>query len=202
MQAAAARIGATRASYLPRVNLVGIGGLSSLELEDLFDPASLFGEIGPEIEVPIYNAGRAGLDEDRAFAESDEAVELYRETVLAAFREVEDALSGIGYLDREIAAHRAASAAATRAARLSRTRYEGGFVSFFDVVDAERTSLNETRELVQARAARLLETVQLVQALGGGWEVTVPGRAEGEAERSGDRDDRGEKPSGDPADEA
>lgn len=173
MRAAAARIGEVRASYLPRVNLVGIGGLSSLELDDLFNPSSLFGEIGPDIEIPLYNAGRFGLDEERAFAESDEAVALYRETVLAAFREVEDSLSGIRYLDREIRAHRSAASAARRASRLSRTRYDGGLVSFLDVVDAERTALNESRELVQARAARTLETVRLIQALGGGWEVEM-----------------------------
>lgn len=171
MDAAAARIGAVRASYLPRVSLNGAGGLSSLDLSDLFDPSSLFGEIGPDVTIPLYNAGRSGVDEDRAFAESDEAVALYRETVLTAFREVEDALSGIHYLDREISAHRSAAASAERAARLSRKRYEGGLVSFLEVVDAERTALQETRELVQAKSARLLQTVQLIQALGGGWDI-------------------------------
>lgn len=174
MDAAASRIGAVRATYLPRINLVGSGGFSNLDLGDLFSPASLFGSIGPEIDIPLYNAGRSGLDEDRAFAESDETVALYRETVLTAFREVEDALSGIRFLDREIAAHRSASSSAVRAANLSRKRYEGGLVSFLEVVDAERTALNEKRELVRARSARLLQTVQLVQALGGGWEAPTP----------------------------
>ncbi len=174
MDAAAARIGAVRATYLPRINLVGAGGLSSLSLADFFDPSSLFGEIGPQIEIPLYNAGRSGLDEDRAFAESDEAVALYRESALAAFREVEDALSGIRFLDREIEAHRSAAGSAERAARLSWKRYEGGLVSFLEVVDAERTALAETRQLVQAKSARLLETVQLIQALGGGWEMPQP----------------------------
>jgi multidrug efflux system outer membrane protein len=174
MDAAAARIGAVRATYLPRINLVGGGGLSSLDLADLFDPSSLFGDFGPEIEIPLYNAGRSGLDQDRAFAESDEAVGLYREAALTAFREVEDALSGIRFLDREIQAHQSASRSAERAASLSRKRYEGGFVSFLEVVDAERTALAETRQLVQAKSARLLETVQLIQALGGGWEMPQP----------------------------
>ena len=173
MDGAAARIGAVKASYLPRISLTGMGGLSSLDLADLFNPSSLFGEIGPQVEVPIYNGGRSGVDIDRAFADSDEAVALYRETALQAFREVEDALSGIRFLDREIRAHEAAASAAERAARISRKRYEGGLVSFLDVVDAERTSLSEKRELVQAQSARLLQTVQLIQALGGGWEVPL-----------------------------
>ncbi|MDF1658396.1 MAG: efflux transporter outer membrane subunit, partial [Verrucomicrobiales bacterium] len=109
MRAAAARIGAVRASYLPRVNLIGVGGLTSLELEDFFNPTSFFGEIGPQVQIPIYNAGRSGLDEDRAFADSDEAIAIYRETALGAFRDVEDALSGIRFLDREIRAHEQAA---------------------------------------------------------------------------------------------
>ncbi len=181
MDAAASTIGAVKASYLPRINLTGLGGISSLNLSDLFSPTSLFGEIGPEIEIPIYNAGRAGLDADKAFAESDEAVALYQESVLNAFREVEDSLSGIRFLDREIRAHQAAASSAGRAARLSRKRYEGGLVSFLEVVDAERTLLNETRELVQAKSSRLLQTVQLVQALGGGWEVPIPKTSEAES---------------------
>lgn len=173
MDAAAAKIGSVKATYLPRINLVGAGGLSSLDLSDLFDPSSLFGEIGPEVQVPIFNAGRSGSDLQRAYAQSDEAVGLYKETVLNAFREVEDALTGNQFLDREIAAHRSAAASANRAADLSQKRYDGGLVSYLEVVDAQRTALNEDRELVRARAARLLTTVQLIQALGGGWNVPV-----------------------------
>ncbi len=174
MRATTARIGVVRASYLPRVNLIGVGGLTSLELEDFFNPTSFFGELGPSVELPIYNAGRSGLDEDRVFADSDEAIALYRETALGAFRDVEDSLSGIRFLDREIQAHRQAAAAAERASRLSRKRYDGGLVSYLEVVDSERTALSEERELVQAKAARLLATVQLIEALGGGWEIKIP----------------------------
>ncbi|MEX2579892.1 MAG: TolC family protein [Verrucomicrobiales bacterium] len=70
-------------------------------------------------------------------------------------------------------AHQRATSA-DRAAELSRKRYGGGFVGYLEVVDAQRTALGEKRELVQARSARLLATVQLVQALGGGWEVPLP----------------------------
>ncbi|MAS94648.1 MAG: hypothetical protein CMO55_15730 [Verrucomicrobiales bacterium] len=173
MDAAAERIGVVKATYLPRINLVGMGGLSSLKLSDLFDPSSLFGEIGPEVEVPLYNAGRSGNDLERAYAESDETVGLYKETVLNAFREVEDALSANRFLDREIVAHQAAASSAERAADLSQKRYSGGLVSYLEVVDAQRTALAEKRELVRARSARLLSAVQLVQALGGGWNVPV-----------------------------
>ncbi len=174
MAATVAQIGATKASYLPRVNLAASGGLSSLDLGTFFDPSSLFGEIGPEVQVPLYQAGRSGLDIGRAYANSDEAVALYRETVLKAFREVEDALSGMRYLDKEIAARRRASASSAEATRLSRQRYKGGLVSYLEVVDAERSSLTAKRSRIQAESARLVTSVQLIQALGGGWEVPIP----------------------------
>ncbi len=174
MDGAVAQIGVVKASYLPRVNLVGTAGLSSLEFTDFFDPKSFFGEVGPDITVPIYNGGQIGSAIGQSFAISDEAVARYREAVLTAFREVEDALSANRYLDREIVAHANAAAAASRASNLSRTRYDGGLVSYLEVVDAQRTALSEKRELVQAKSARLLSTVQLIQALGGGWEKPSP----------------------------
>ena len=170
MDAAVAQIGAVKASYLPRVNLVGTAGLSSLEFTDFFDPMSFFGQVGPDVTVPIYNGGQINSAVGQSFAVSDEAVARYREAVLTAFREVEDALVANRYLDSEIIAHSNAAAAASRASKLSRTRYDGGLVSYLEVVDAERTALSEERELVQAKSARLLSTVQLIQALGGGWE--------------------------------
>lgn len=174
IRAAAARVGVVKASYFPRITLGATGGVSSLDLGTIFDPSSLFGEVGPEIVVPLYQAGRSGVDTDRAEAEGAESVALYREAALKAFREVEDALAGIHFLDREIEAHRRASSSAGRAAALSQKRYDGGLVSFFEVVDSQRTALDEDRELVQARSARQLAIVQLIQALGGGWDVPVP----------------------------
>lgn len=181
MAATVARIGSVKASYLPRVNLAASGGLSSLDLGTLFDPSSLFGEIGPEVQIPLYQAGRSGLDIGRAYANSDEAVALYRETVLKAFREVEDALSGMRFLDQEIAARRRASASSGEATRLSRTRYQGGLVSYLEVVDAENSSLNAKRSRIQAESARLVTSVQLIQALGGGWDALLPSAGAREA---------------------
>lgn len=174
MASTAERIGVVKASFLPRVDLVGAAGLSSLETTDFFDPGNFFGEIGPQIQVPLYRGGELGSSLNQAYANSDEAIALYREVVLAAFRDVENALSANRFLDREIGSHTSAAAAAARASKLSRTRYTGGLVSYLDVVEAERTALSEERELVQAKSARLLSTVQLIQALGGGWEVTIP----------------------------
>lgn len=169
VQAAAERLGAVKASYLPRITLGGSGGLSSLDLAKLFDAKSLFGEIGPNLQVPIFQGGRPKSERLDAEASAREALANYRKVVLDAFREVETALSDAAYLDSEIATHQRAATAATQAASLSRERYTGGLSSYLEVIDAERTALDERRELTRSRASRQFAAVQLVQALGGGW---------------------------------
>lgn len=170
LSAAAERIGVVKASYLPRITLGGIGGLSSLDINKLLDADSLFGEIGPNISIPIFQGGRAISDNARIGAQAREALASYEEVVLDAFREVETAVSDIGFLDQETAAYRRAVTAAEKAESLSRKRYEGGLSSQLEVIDAERTALDAQRELTRSIANRRLATIRLIQALGGGWE--------------------------------
>jgi len=169
LQAASERLGVVKASYLPRITLGGTGGLSSLDLAKLFDAKSLFGEIGPGVQIPIFQGGRSKSDRLRIEASAREALANYREVVLDAFREVETALSDASFLNREITAHQRAATAAEKAANLSRERYTGGLSSYLEVIDAERTALDERRELTRSRASRQFAAVQLIQALGGGW---------------------------------
>ena len=169
VHAAAERLGVVKASYLPRITLGGSGGLSSLDLAKLFDAKSLFGEIGPSVQIPIFQGGRSKSDRLRIEAGAREALANYREVVLDAFREVETALSDASYLEGEIGAHQRAASAAEKAASLARERYTGGLSSYLEVIDAERTALDERRELTRSRTSRQLAAVTLVQALGGGW---------------------------------
>ncbi len=169
VRAAAERLGVVKASYLPRITLGGTGGISSLDLAKLFDAKSLFGEIGPSVQIPIFQGGRSKSDRLRIEASARESLANYREVVLDAFREVETALSDAAYLDSEIAAHQRAATSAEKAASLARERYTGGLSSYLEVIDAERTALDERRELTRSRASRQFAAVQLVQALGGGW---------------------------------
>ena len=169
LQAAASRLNVVKASYLPRITLGGTGGLSALDLAKWFDAKSLFGAIGPNVSIPIFQGGRSKSDRLRTEAAATEALSSYEKIVLNAFREVETAISDSSFYSREIAAQQNAADSAERAASLSRERYEGGLVSFLEVIDAERTSLDQRRELTRARAARHLATVRLIQALGGGW---------------------------------
>ena len=174
LAAACFRIGVVRSRYLPAFSLGLRGGLSSLKLSDLFDADSFFGRIGPDVAIPIYSGGGNKSDIARAEAESREALAIYREAVVTALRETEDALSGLHWLDLQIKSLDKAATSASRSAQLSRKRYEAGLVSYLEVVDAERTALTVQRDRTRARAARQLAGVQLVKALGGGWRNPDP----------------------------
>lgn len=182
VDAAAARIGVTRKNYLPRFTFAGAGGLSSLKLSDLFDPASLFGQVGPEIDVPLFQAGRSKSDIARAEAEAREALALYREAVLEAVRDTETSVSDATWLDRQVVALDRGTRSAEKAANLSRIRYEDGLVSYLEVIDADRAALAARRELIRARAARQFAAIRIIQALGGGWAVCHAVPVEGEKE--------------------
>ena len=173
VEAAVARIGVTQANFLPRFTIAGTGGVSALNVSNLLDPESLFGNIGPEIRIPIFQAGRSKSEVARAEAAAREALALYREAVLNAVRDTETSVSDSRWLDRQISALGNSAAAASKAARLSRARYEDGLVSYLEAIDADRAALTAKRELIRARAARYLAAIRSVQALGGGWSVKV-----------------------------
>ncbi|MGJ8694891.1 MAG: efflux transporter outer membrane subunit [Verrucomicrobiaceae bacterium] len=170
LAAASEEIGITLANYLPKINLTASAGFASLSSSDLFDKGSRLWLISPDASFPIVTFGRKERSREIATAKYHEALENHRLSVLNAFRDVENALSGIDNLDRALAAQAKSAAAAKEASRLTRLRFDAGLISFFEVIDAQRQSLQEQRSLSQTRAARHQATVQLIQALGGSWK--------------------------------
>lgn len=170
LAAASEAIGVTIGKYLPRVTLNAAGGYAALSASDLFNKSSQLWNIGPSVSFPVITAGRRKNDVTRAKAFYRENLELHRQTVLVAVRDVENALSGIYNLNHAIIAQKKSADAAQEASRLIKLRYDTGLVSFFEVIDAQRQLLVEQRALVQTRSAHQLATVQLIQALGGGWK--------------------------------
>jgi multidrug efflux system outer membrane protein len=170
LAASSEAIGVTIGKYLPRVTLNSTGGYAALSASDLFNRSSQLWNIGPSVTFPVITAGRRKNDLTRAKAAYRENLELHRQTVLVAVQDVENALSGIYNLNRAISAQKMSADAAKEAARLIQLRYDAGLVSFFEVIDAQRQLLTEQRALVQTRSAHQLATVQLIQALGGGWK--------------------------------
>ena len=175
MAAANARIGVAKAAFFPSLTLTGAGGFESSALGDLFNWSSrtfLLGPlVGTALSLPIFDGGRrqAGLDRARAVYEEDVAD--YRQTVLTAFREVEDNLASLRLLHGQTTAQDAALQAALRAASLSQTQYREGAVSYLDVLDADRSALQQQRASAQLDGDRARTVVNLIRALGGGWDL-------------------------------
>ncbi|MDF1711423.1 MAG: efflux transporter outer membrane subunit, partial [Akkermansiaceae bacterium] len=170
LAAASEQIGINLANYLPRVSLTATGGYAALNTSDLFQRNSRLWNVSPNVVFPISTFGRKEKSKNQALASYREALENHRASVLNAFRDVENALSGITNLDRALAAQTKSAEAAKEASRLVKLRYEAGLVSFFEVIDSQRQQLLEQRALSQTREARQQATVQLIQALGGGWK--------------------------------
>jgi multidrug efflux system outer membrane protein len=173
MAAANDRIGAARAAFFPQLNITGYAGYESSELGHLFEWSSRTFLLGPltgaMLSLPVFDAGRrqAGLDRARAVYQED--VANYRQTVLGAFREVEDNLANLRILDEQTQAQDRAVQASSRAAQLSHTQYREGSISYLDVIDSDRTVLTQQRVSVQLDGDRARSTVNLIRALGGGW---------------------------------
>ncbi|WP_019937742.1 efflux transporter outer membrane subunit [Bordetella sp. FB-8] len=178
MAAANARIGVAKAAFFPSLMLTGAGGLESSALGDLFNWSSrtfLLGPlVGTALSLPIFDGGRRQANLDRARAVYEEDVADYRQTVLTAFREVEDNLAGLRLLHGQTAAQDAALRAATRAAQLSQMQYREGAVSYLDVLEADRTALQQQRASAQLDGDRARTVVNLIRALGGGWGLAAP----------------------------
>ena len=170
MAAANARIGVAKAAFFPVVKLTGAAGFESANFGTLFDWPSKLWAVGPSISLPIFEGGRNTANYNRAEAAYLETVAQYRQHVLVAFQEVEDSLSGLSRLSQQAAAQERAVASAQRAYAIANSRYKEGSISFLDVVDVQRTLLQNQRDAVQTLGQRYVTSVLLVKALGGGWQ--------------------------------
>jgi outer membrane protein, multidrug efflux system len=169
LAAANARIGVAKAAFFPVLRLTGSGGYVSGDIDNLFNWESRVWSIGPSISLPIFAGGRNRATYRRSQAAFEETVAKYRQRILVAFGEVENSLAGIHYLSNQAAAQDRAVASARRAAELATDRYRAGIVSYLEVVDANRATLQTERANAQLAGQRLIAATQLVKALGGGW---------------------------------
>ncbi|HEY5553067.1 MAG TPA: efflux transporter outer membrane subunit [Opitutaceae bacterium] len=167
--AANAQIGVAKAAFFPSISLTGSAGYASGEIDRLFSSDSRAWSIGPSVYLPVFQGGRNRANLERSRAAFEESVAHYRQRVLIAFREVQDALTATQLLASQADAQARAVAAARRAGDLAQTRYDAGYVNYFEVIDAQRTLLATERASTQLGAQRLLTSVALIKALGGGW---------------------------------
>jgi multidrug efflux system outer membrane protein len=177
MAAANARIGVARAAFFPRLDLTGALGYESATLGQLFNWSSRTFLLGPlagtALTMPIFDGGLRNAQLDQARGRYDEEISNYRQQVLVAFREVEDSLSGLRLLADESGAQTRVLDATQRASRLSRTQYQEGQVGYLDVIDAQRQVLQAQLQTSRLTGMQATTTVNLIRALGGGWEGPV-----------------------------
>jgi hydrophobe/amphiphile efflux-1 (HAE1) family protein/NodT family efflux transporter outer membrane factor (OMF) lipoprotein len=170
LASANAKIGVAKAAFFPVVTLTASGGYLSGEASSLFNWESRAWSFGPSISLPIFAGGRNKANYQRAWATYDESVALYRQQVLVAFGDVENSLSAIRHLAEQSEAQDRAVKSARRATDLATDRYRSGIVAYIEVVDASRDALTAERANAQLAGQQLIAAVQLVKALGGGWD--------------------------------
>ncbi len=170
-QAAAKRIDVAAAQFYPDVSLSAVIGMQSLGLNLLTKSGSLFGNVGPAISLPIFNAGRLRGQYRGAQANYDEAVANYDDTLVKALHDVADAAVSDRVLQPRIDATKAAWVAATRARDSIKERYEGGLSSYLDVLSSEDSLIDAQRQLADIQSRAFTLDVALIRALGGGFRA-------------------------------
>jgi NodT family efflux transporter outer membrane factor (OMF) lipoprotein len=177
--AANAAIGVARAAFYPDISLSGLFGFQNTGQAALLSAPYTFWTIGPQLAAPLFEGGLRRAQEAAAKAKFRALGDVYRASVLTAFQQVEDSLSNLRILRREIREQNAAVAAAQRAQQMALTLYRNGATNYLDVVVAQTTALQSEQTALGLQTRELRASVDLVRALGGGWSVTeLPRRAD------------------------
>jgi multidrug efflux system outer membrane protein len=174
LAAAAARVGVASMALYPSVRIAGNGGFMGTDFGNLFDGISRAWSFGPSVSLPLFAGGRNRANLEQARAAHDEALAAYRQSVLIAFAEVESQLVVLRRLSEQQAAQGRAVAHAQRAAEIAAARHKAGTSPYVDVLVANRTVLALERSGQQLAGQRLIASVALVKALGGGWQQSLP----------------------------
>ncbi len=172
MAAANAEIGIADAAYYPTLTLSASGGTESSLAKHLLDWPSRFWSIGPSVSETIYDGGlrRATVHQYVALYNADLAS--YRQTVLTAFGQVEDSLANVRILSQQIQQQRQVVASAQAALNIELDRYKTGIDPYLSVVVLQTTLLTDQQTLANLQIQQMTDAVQLVEALGGGWDTS------------------------------
>jgi multidrug efflux system outer membrane protein len=174
LAAATARIGVAQAERFPKFSITGILGVASPQLSSLVTPASKFGQAGLGLTGPLFNSQILGFQQEAVVAQAKQVLAQYEQTILVAFKEVEDALVAVRTADSQRKAQEKEVEALRSALHLANLRYKGGLTSYVDVLIAKRDLFNSELELTSTQRLHLVSVVQLYKALGGGWSPDSP----------------------------
>jgi multidrug efflux system outer membrane protein len=174
--AANARIGVAKSLYFPTISLTGAFGTASTDLSNLFSAASRTWNFGVPVSVPLFTAGRIGGEVKAAEASQQQAVYSYQQTIQNAFREVDDALIDRSKSRQRLDALNRQLDALHNYARLARMRYDEGYTSYLEVLDAERSLFNVELSHTTGQNVLFRSLIGIYKSMGGGWVTKVEDR--------------------------
>ena len=166
-----AQIGVAIGAFFPDITLSASYGFASAALSTLLKSASNVWSVGPALALTLFDGGARSAQVDVARARYDQSVATYRQTVLTSFQDVEDQLASSRILAQQATAENETVKSAEEAEKLTRNQYKAGIVPYTTVVVAEAASLSNQQSALNIRRDRLLASVSLIRALGGGWDV-------------------------------
>jgi NodT family efflux transporter outer membrane factor (OMF) lipoprotein len=172
-QAAAAnqQIGIAQAAFFPTLTLAATAGLESTSILNWFTWPARFWTIGPQLAQTLFDAGKRTATVAQAQAAYDADAAAYRQTVLTAFQQVEDNLSALRVLADEAVVTDRAVKSAIRSVDVTTAQYKGGTVNYLSVIQVQTIALADQKSAVDLKTRRMVASVLLVQALGGGWDA-------------------------------
>ncbi|SHM79895.1 efflux transporter outer membrane subunit [Phytopseudomonas punonensis] len=166
-----AEIGVAKAAWFPDLTISATGGYRGSSFADWINLPNRFWSVGPQLALTLFDGGRRSAESERVEAVYDQTVAQYRQAVLDSFREVEDYLVQQRVLGREAEVQAQALDAARESLRLIDNQYRAGTVDYNSVVNVQATALSNERNALTLLGSRLTASVQLIAALGGGWDV-------------------------------
>ncbi|MBR8144098.1 efflux transporter outer membrane subunit [Burkholderia sp. AU19243] len=178
--AANEQIGVAIAAFFPTLTLSASGGFQSSVWSQLFTLPARFWTVGPQLAATLFDAGLRAAQTDAARATYDQDVAAYRLAVLIAFQDVEDNLASQRILAQEIDVQRQAVDSAEHSLAIVTNQYKAGTVAYLNVLTAQTTAFTAQQKLATIAGQRMVSSVGLVKALGGGWNVTDIARETGD----------------------
>ncbi len=169
LASASAQIGVAKAAFFPAIKLTASAGYNSVAFSNLLKNSSQESSLIPFISLPVFNEGQNRANYESSKQAYNEARASYKQKLLTAFEDVENSLSDIRYLSEQSSILRDSVDASRKAAELSLLRYKEGVANYFEVVDADRTTLQNQMTDTQLEGQRFIASIHLIKALGGGW---------------------------------
>jgi NodT family efflux transporter outer membrane factor (OMF) lipoprotein len=172
MAAANAQIGVAYAAYYPALTLSGSGGVESSAIGKLLEASSRYWSMGPGVSETIYDGGLRRATVNQYIATYNGDLAAYRQTVLTAFQQVEDYLAAVRILSQQIKRQQEAVDSSKIYVKLEQSRYDMGIDPYIDLESAQVTLLSNMQTLADIQIQQMTASVELIQALGGGWDRT------------------------------